>query len=117
VQISILNVTFDCSDAPALARFWSQLTGWNVYLDDDADVIVAPTYPHNGTGLLFIPVPEGKVAKNRMHIDLQPEGVTRDEAVRHAQALGARVLEDRRNADGSGWITMADPEGNEFCVQ
>ena len=111
------NLTFDCADARALGRFWSHLTGWNLYYDDDPEVVVAPSYPYDGTGLLFIPVPEGKTAKNRVHLDLQPEGVTRDEAVVQAMALGASVLADHRRSDGSGWVTMADPEGNEFCVE
>jgi predicted enzyme related to lactoylglutathione lyase len=117
VRIHLHNITFDCDDAPALARFWSHLTGWNLYYDDDPEVVVAPSYPYDGTGLLFIPVPEGKTAKNRVHLDLRPEDMTRDEAVTQAMALGARVLEDHRNSDGSGWVTMADPEGNEFCIE
>ncbi len=117
VRIHFHNLTFDCADARARARFWSHLTGWNLYYDDDPEVVVAPTYPYDGTGLLFIPVPEGKTAKNRVHLDLQPEGVTRDEAVVQAMALGASVLADHRRPDGTGWVTMADPEGNEFCLE
>ncbi len=117
VRIHLHNITFDCGDARALGRFWSHLTGWNLYYDDDPEVIVAPTYPYDGTGLLFIPVPEGKTAKNRVHLDLQPEGVTRDEAVVQAMALGAAVVADHRRSDGTGWVTMADPEGNEFCLE
>jgi predicted enzyme related to lactoylglutathione lyase len=117
VRIHIHNLTFDCADPQTLARFWSQLTGWNIYTDDDPEVIVAPSFPYDGMGLLFVPVPEGKTAKNRVHIDLQPEGMTRDEAVMQAQALGGRVVGDHRNNDGSGWIAMADPEGNEFCIE
>jgi predicted enzyme related to lactoylglutathione lyase len=117
VRIHIHNITFDCADAPALARFWSHLTGWNMYYDDDPEVVVAPSYPYDGTGLLFIPVPEGKTAKNRVHLDLQPVDMTRDEAVTQALAFGGRVLEDHRTPDGSGWVTMADLEGNEFCLE
>ena len=117
VRVHLHNITFDCADARVLGRFWSHLTGWNLYYDDDPEVVVAPSYPYDGTGLLFIPVPEGKSAKNRVHLDLQPEGVTRDEAVVQAMALGASVLADHRRSDGSGWVTMADPEGNEFCFE
>ena len=52
VRIHLHNITFDCTDAPALARFWSHLTGWNLYYDDDPEVVVAPSYPYDGTGLL-----------------------------------------------------------------
>jgi predicted enzyme related to lactoylglutathione lyase len=117
VRIRFHNITFDCADARALARFWSHLTGWNVYYDDDPEVVVAPTFPYDGTGLLFIPVPEGKSAKNRVHLDLQPVDLTRDEAVTQALTLGAHVVEDHRGSDGSGWVTLADPEGNEFCLE
>lgn len=117
MQVRIHNITFDCADARGLATFWSRLTGWNVYYDDDPEVVVAPCFPYDGTGLLFIPVPEGKTAKNRVHLDLEPTGSTREEAVELAVGLGARILADHRAADGSGWVTLADPEGNEFCLE
>ncbi len=116
MQLHIDSITFDCADALALATFWSGLTGWNVYHDDDPEVLVAPHYPHEGTSLLFIPVPEGKSVKNRVHLDLQPEDRTRDEAVAAAVELGATVLSDHRDPDGKGWVVLADPEGNEFCI-
>jgi predicted enzyme related to lactoylglutathione lyase len=113
----IRNITFDCSDARALAAFWSAVTGWNVYYDDDPEVVVAPSFPTTGTGLLFIPVPEGKTAKNRIHLDLEPETMTRDEAVTAAVAAGATMTGDHRREDRSGWVTLQDPEGNEFCIE
>jgi hypothetical protein len=117
MSVRIHNITFDCVDARALATFWSRLTGWHLYYDDDPEVVVAPSYPFSGTGLLFIPVPEGKSAKNRVHLDLQPESMTRDEAVTAALAAGASVIADHRRDDGSGWVTLGDPEGNEFCIE
>jgi predicted enzyme related to lactoylglutathione lyase len=117
MPIHIHNITFDCADARALATFWSTLTGWNVYYDDDPEVVVAPSFPNHDTGLLFIPVPEGKTAKNRVHLDVEPTEGTRDELVDVAVAAGARVIGDFRKDDGSGWVTLADPEGNEFCIE
>ena len=117
MAVRIHNLTFDCADARALAGFWSTLTGWNVYYDDDPEVVLAPSFPYDGTGMLFIPVPEGKTAKNRLHLDLSPERVTRDQMVETAVAAGATVIGDHRGADGSGWVTLADPEGNEFCIE
>ena len=113
------NVTFDCSDARVLAGFWAEVLGWNVYFDEDPEVLVAPSFPPVGTGprLLFIPVPEGKAAKNRLHVDVTPTDRTRDEEVARLIELGAAVVEDHRKPDGSGWVWMADPEGNEFCVE
>lgn len=111
------NLTFDCADARRLADFWAELLGWSVFYDDDPEVVVAPSYPNSGVGLLFIPVPEGKTVKNRLHLDVAPTDCTRDEQVEKALALGAAVHEDHRRPDGTGWVTMADPEGNEFCVE
>jgi predicted enzyme related to lactoylglutathione lyase len=117
MALHVHNLTFDCADARALATFWSRLTGWNVYYDDDPEVVVAPCFPYDGTGMLFIPVPEGKTAKNRLHLDLRPDTGTRDEAVDRAVALGATVTADHRKDDDSGWVVLADPEGNEFCIE
>jgi hypothetical protein len=117
MALTIRSITFDCADARALAAFWSRLTGWNVYYDDDPEVAVAPSFPSPAVQLLFIPVPEGKTAKNRVHLDLQPEQGTRDEAVAVAVEAGATILADHRRDDGSGWVTLADPEGNELCIE
>ena len=62
-------------------------------------------------------MPEGKAVKNRLHLDLQPQGIRRDDEVQRLLGLGATVVGDRRRPDGTGWVTMADPEGNEFCVE
>jgi Glyoxalase-like domain len=61
-------------------------------------------------------LPDGKTIKNRVHLDLRPADRTREQEAERILALGAAQLADRRRADGSGWITLADPEGNEFCI-
>jgi predicted enzyme related to lactoylglutathione lyase len=117
MTVTITDITFDAGDARALATFWANLLGWQVFYDEDPEVLVAPHFPANGaTTLLFIPVPEGKTAKNRVHLDLQPTDLGRDEQVEQALALGATLHEDHREEDGSGWVTLLDPEGNEFCI-
>lgn len=116
MTMRVSDITFDCGDARALAGFWAALTGWNVFYDDDPVVLVAPHFPHDGMSLLFIPVPEGKTAKNRVHLDLASADRTRDEEVERAVSLGATVIGDHREPDGGGWVTLADPEGNEFCI-
>ena len=68
------------------------------------------------TRLLFIEVPEAKQIKNRLHFDLRPTDATREDEVARLLALGATEVADHRRPDGSGWVTLADPEGNEFCV-
>lgn len=117
MTMKISTTTFDCNDALPLAQFWGALLGWNVFHDDDPEVVVAPSYPpESGSALLFIPVPETKTAKNRIHLDLTPTDRTRDEEVVRALELGATMYDDRREADGPGWAVMLDPEGNEFCI-
>jgi predicted enzyme related to lactoylglutathione lyase len=118
VTSAFRNFTVDCRDARALATFWAEVLGWNVYFDGDPEVLVAPSFPPPaGPTMLFIPVPEQRSVKNRMHVDLQPHDRTRDEEVARLLALGASVVEDHRNENGSGWVWLADPEGNDFCVE
>jgi hypothetical protein len=73
-----------------------------------------------GTGhqLLFIEVPDVKQVKNRVHLDLRPVDRTRDEEVARLLSLGATQVADQREirGDGTGWVVLADPEGNEFCI-
>jgi hypothetical protein len=67
--------------------------------------------------LILTIVAEGKTVKNRLHLDVVPVHGTRDEEVTRLTALGARLVADHIRADGSGRVTLADPEGNEFCVE
>ena len=66
--------------------------------------------------LLFITVRDGRQVKNRVHWDLRPADCSREQEAGRVLALGASYLADHRRLDGSGWITLADPEGNEFCI-
>lgn len=112
----VRHVTIDCADAYALATFWAGVLDSELSDDDrpgDEEVLVESA----GGGLLFIQVPEAKTVKNRVHLDLQPQDRTRDEEVERLLALGATLFEDHRNPDGTGWATLTDPEGNEFCVE
>ncbi|MGW2055872.1 VOC family protein [Streptomyces sp. NPDC001840] len=112
----VRHITFDCADAYALAGFWAEVLGGSLAEDDhpgDPEVLVTA----EGVALLFITVPEAKSTKNRVHLDLQPQDRTRDEEVDRLLALGATLLADHRRPDGTGWATLADPEGNELCVE
>ncbi|MFF9208254.1 MULTISPECIES: VOC family protein [unclassified Streptomyces] len=111
---AIRHTTIDSADAYRLALFWSEVLGLPVHDDDkpgDPEALI------EGAGLLFVTVPETKTSKNRVHFDLQPQDRTRDEEVRRLLGLGATLVDDRRNPDGTGWAVLADPEGNEFCVE
>jgi len=65
--------------------------------------------------LYFVKVPESKTTKNRLHLDLMPSDRTQDEEITRLTRLGARIISDRRPE--LGWVILADPEGNEFCVE
>ncbi|THJ66182.1 VOC family protein [Arthrobacter echini] len=117
----VSHTSIDCADAYGLSEFWK---GVLCYVDVDDD----PNEPGDeecmildqdaGHRLLFIEVAEGKTVKNRMHLDLRPRTGTRDEEVARLLVLGATELADRRgvHGPGTGWVVLADPEGNEFCV-
>jgi hypothetical protein len=114
------NITFDCADPYRLAGFWTQVTGYG----EDPDNGNAPDDPEallvgldGQPNLLFIKVPEGKTVKNRVHLDLMPTQHTRDQEVARLLELGATMVADHRRLDGTGWVVLADPEGNELCVE
>lgn len=112
----VRHVTFDCREPYDLAGFWAEVVGGKRTDEDapgDPEVLVESA----SIGLLFIRVEEGKQVKNRLHLDLQPQDRTRDEEVARLLALGATVVDDQRRPDGTGWVVMADPEGNELCVE
>jgi catechol 2,3-dioxygenase-like lactoylglutathione lyase family enzyme len=116
-MIEIHAVTIDCADPYELASWWSRATGLPLGEGDgpgdDEVMLRTEHYPF----LLFIRVPEAKTTKNRVHLDVNgTEGRTRDQEVERLLGLGATIFDDRRTAEGAGWVTMLDPEGNEFCV-
>ncbi|MFE9468981.1 VOC family protein [Streptomyces virginiae] len=115
-MVSIVqNVAVDCADAYELARFWSSVTGRPLHPDvkpGDRETLVLLA---EGPVLYFNQVPEPKTIKNRIHLCLRPR-TTRDQEVERLLGLGATFVADHREADGSGWAILADPEGNEFCV-
>lgn len=116
----IRSVTVDCHDPHLLARFWAGVLGYvedpdNPNHPEDPETLLVDPKRHQ-PALQFITVPEPKSGKNRVHLDLQPlRG--RDETVELVLAAGGTLVEDHRRPDGSGWATLADPEGNELCVE
>ncbi|HEY5362310.1 MAG TPA: VOC family protein [Streptosporangiaceae bacterium] len=118
-MFDIRSITVDCADPYRQALFWSEVTGWqedpgdpNNRGDPEGRIVCA-----DGISLLFIPVSDRKVVKNRMHLDLMPTARSRDEEVTRLLGIGASLVDDLRRPDGTGWVVMADPEGNEFCVE
>jgi Glyoxalase-like domain len=131
MSLRIRTITFDCADPYLLAGFWSQVTGYQEdpentnHPDDPEGLLLAPD---GSASLLFIKVPEDKIVKNRVHLDLAPLAApggaltdvsadARDAEMQRVLALGATFVEDHRRPDRTGWVTLADPEGNEFCIE
>ncbi|GAB3145267.1 VOC family protein [Micromonospora sonneratiae] len=114
----IYNICFDCADTYALSGFWAEVLRCSRHADAQPGDPEAMLLPTDGAGpiVFFQQVPEGKTIKNRLHMCLQPDDRTRDEEVERIIALGATQVADHRRPDGAGWVVLADPEGNEFCV-
>ncbi|WNV91275.1 VOC family protein [Umezawaea sp. Da 62-37] len=110
------HITIASVDPFALASFWSRVTGAPLADDDFAGDPEASVLIPGGTPLLFVRVPDAKTSRNRTHLDLRPDS-TRDEEVERLLGIGAALVDDRRTPDGRGWVVLADPEGNEFCVE
>ncbi len=117
----VSHTSIDCGNAYELSEWWKQVLG---YVDLDGD----PNLPgheecmirdsETDHRVLFIEVPEAKSGKNRIHLDLRPRDLTRAEEVERLLGLGATEVWDLRGkyGEGTGWVTLADPEGNEFCI-
>lgn len=103
----------DANDPQALAGFWSQVLGWEAVEREGLWWLKPPVAAV--PLIVFVPVPEKKSTKNRVHIDVSPTDRTRDEEVERLLALGA-TRADVGQGDDVSWVVLADPEGNEFCV-
>ena len=121
------SIVIDSRDPEALARWWGETLGWPlVYLSDEGDeAVIAPPFADDlaGTvpreqqpqGLVFVPVPEDKTVKNRLHIDLAPApDESLQDAVDSLVARGAALADIGQQE--VPWVVLTDPEGNEFCV-
>ena len=114
------NLCLDAADPWAQTLWWSKvLEDFTLPEDDDQGPgddecgLVGPDDRY----LLFLWVPEPKQVKNRMHLCLRPTDRSRDEEVERLLQLGAELVADERKEDGSGWVTLRDPDGYELCVQ
>lgn len=117
----VSHTTVDCRNAYELSEWWKGVLD---YVDVEGD----PNLPGHeecmlvrrdgGHRILFIEVPESKVGKNRIHFDLEPVEGTRDDELARLLAHGAVEVSDHRGqyGPGTGWVILADPEGNEFCI-
>ncbi len=112
-------MVIDCSLVVAQARWWSEALGWPMTYEADDEVVLgaegaeAARVPE----LVFVPVPEPKAAKNRVHLDLASQSVEEQAAiVARLRAAGATDADVGQGTDEVPWVVLADPEGNELCV-
>lgn len=111
-MIWIRNVTIDCAQPEKLATFWRMASGYTVAFTSEWFVDLEPP-ESNQPHICLMRVPEGKVAKNRVHMDLMAKD--RAEEVARLVTLGATEGETHTEYEIT-WTVMQDPEGNEFCV-
>lgn len=117
-RIDAINIT--CRNHEALGAFWQNVLGLredptnpNVPGDPETIFVSQPTR----VTFLFQPNEPDEIFRPRIHFDVDPVDGTRDEEVERLLTLGATVVVDRRMPDGTGWVTLRDPDGNELCVQ
>jgi predicted enzyme related to lactoylglutathione lyase len=110
----ITRIAFDCANAASLADFWVAVTGYaKVTASEEYAFVVHPDKV--GPALMFNKVPEGKVVKNRVHVEVDTNDLEAE--VSRIEGLGATRLAFHRSEEfNAAWMVMADPEGNEFCV-
>jgi len=110
----VAALAVDCEQPAAIAEFWCAVLGWRVVEEDEEGVSIGP--PDGSWPTIdFLPVPERKSVKNRLHLDLRADGVSTEEELERLRALGARPTDVGQGPDVS-WVVLADPEGNEFCL-
>ncbi|MDN4172790.1 VOC family protein [Nocardioides sp. SOB77] len=124
----LTETVVDCHDPVRLADFWCAALGWVVVgTEDDGSVEIGPERVPDVQRLadvragavvptlLLQPVPEGKTAKNRLHLDLSPVDCSQADEVERLLGLGATRADVGQDPSVS-WVVLADPEGNELCV-
>jgi predicted enzyme related to lactoylglutathione lyase len=109
-----VKLVLDCRDPSALATFWSEALGY-AELGSVENYTLLAASDGAGPQLLLQKVPEDKTSKNRMHLDIDAADIEAEAS--RLEGLGATRLErEAIREHGHGWVLMADPEGNEFCV-
>jgi catechol-2,3-dioxygenase len=104
------TVVVDSLDPNRLARWWAEVLEYKVLRQAAGEVTIGLD---EGPRLVFIRVPDAKAEKNRLHLELHPDD--QDAEVERLIDMGARRADVGQPQD-AGWVVLADPEGNEFCV-
>ncbi len=115
MTLRVTEVVIDCGDHGAVVDFWAVAMGYERRDVNEQYVALVPPAPAapGRPPLLFQKVPERKMTKNRVHLDLRGESMAAE--VERLLALGATFVAQRSLGELT-WTVMADPDGNEFCV-
>jgi len=111
-RLAVLCV--DARDPRPLAEFWCAVLDWRVLDEEDGGIGIGPAGGAWPT-IDFLPGPDPKTIKNRLHLDLRADGVSTAAELDRLLALGARRVDVGQGPDVT-WVVLADPEGNEFCL-
>ena len=111
VSLEWEQVVVDARDPVALGRWWTDVLGWVIVDDSPEEFEIRPS-PDQLPGLIFVPAPEAKQSKNRLHLDFRPD----DQPAEVERFLRAGAHRVDIGQGTPTWVVLADPEGNEFCV-
>lgn len=110
----IAVIAIDAVRPRRVADFWCGVLGWQV-LEEDDDLISIGAPDGSWPTIDVAAVPEAKVVKNRVHLDLRADGVTTDDELERLLSLGARRTDVGQRPEDT-WVVLGDPDGNEFCL-
>ncbi|MBA2607370.1 MAG: VOC family protein [Actinobacteria bacterium] len=112
----LTEVSFDCENPERVCQFWCSVLGWKATQAENGLWWASATGDYTARPMfVFVPVPEKKTVKDRIHVDVSPQGVDQAEELERLLALGATRLDVGQPADVP-WVVLADIEGNEFCL-
>ncbi len=116
MSLVVRDLMIDCADPHSLASFWGAVLRRPVEGSAEGCGVSLPE-GNQPSMIFFREVADAKQVKNRLHLDLNPVDGTLAAEVQRLTALGATVLARYGRGFDLGWFVLADPEGNEFCVQ
>ncbi|WP_101392309.1 VOC family protein [Streptomyces sp. TLI_146] len=108
MAVTLYHLAVDAHDLPALARFWCQVLDWKVLFEDEEEIVIG-AHETAFPGMCFLPVPEPKAGKNRLHIDLIPDDQAAE--IERLVGLGARRVDVGQGSEAT-WVVLADPNAS-----
>lgn len=112
MALRLWTIDIDAANPKVLAHWWADVLGWKIFFEDDNEVVIT-TPDERFPGMVFLKVPDEKAGKNRIHLDFAPDD--QEHELSRLHRLGARKVDVGQTGE-EGWVVLADPEGNEFCV-